>query len=95
MYDLVIQKGTLITSDGPIQADIAVSGERIAAIGHDLTGQETIDASSLLVLPGAVDPHVHLEMPTALTRTSEDWASGTLAAAYGGTTTVIDFVEPK
>jgi dihydropyrimidinase len=95
MYDLVIQKGTLITPDGPIQADLAISGERIAAIGHELTGQETIDASSLLVLPGAVDPHVHLEMPTAVTRTSEDWASGTLAAAYGGTTTVIDFVEPE
>jgi dihydropyrimidinase len=93
--DLVIHGGKLITPEGILEVDLGVSGEKISAIGRGLVAEQIIDACGLLVLPGGVDPHVHLEMPTAVTVTSDDWESGTRAAACGGTTTVIDFVEPK
>ena len=93
-FDLVIKGGLLVSDDQVIQTDLAINGEQIAAVGKDLDGIETIDAAGLLVLPGGVDPHVHLQMPTPTTVTSDDWRTGSLAAACGGTTTVIDFVEP-
>ncbi|MDO9086116.1 MAG: dihydropyrimidinase [Anaerolineaceae bacterium] len=93
-FDLVIHNGTIVSESGSQLADLGIKDGRIAAIGLNLTGKEVIDASGLLVIPGGVDPHVHLNMPTATTITSEDWFSGTLAAAYGGTTTILDFVEP-
>jgi len=93
--DLVIRNGRLVTPQGVFNADVAVCGDKIAMLGENLSGKQEVDASGLLVLPGGVDPHVHLEMPAGDIRTSEDWASGTLAAACGGTTTVIDFVEPE
>lgn len=96
MFDLVIRGGTLISDSGiPLEADLAITGEKIAAIGPNLAGKRTIAADNLLVLPGAVDPHVHLEMPVGATRSSDDWASGSVAAAFGGTTTLIDFVEAQ
>jgi dihydropyrimidinase len=94
MYDLVIRGGTLITPAEAYQADLGLVAGRIAAIGLGLAGREALDAGGLLVLPGGVDPHVHLAMDAGVTITSDDWASGTIAAACGGTTTVIDFVEP-
>lgn len=94
-FDLVIQGGTLVTAADTVQADLAIQGEQIAAVGQGLSGRETIDARGRLVIPGAVDPHVHLQMPTAVTISSDDWETGTVAAACGGTTTVIDFVEPE
>lgn len=94
-FDLVIAGGTLVTPGGASQADVGVRGERIAALGQGLRGARTLDAGGLLVLPGAVDPHVHLAMDAGVTRTSDDWATGTAAAAHGGTTTVIDFIEPE
>ena len=93
-FDLVIHGGQLVTERQVFSADLAIQGERIAAVGQDLRGAQELDASGLLVLPGAVDPHVHLETPVGPTCSSDDWASGTLAAACGGTTTVLDFVEP-
>jgi len=93
-FDTLIRGGTLITPSGPILADLGIAGERIAAIGHDLAGERVIDATGKLVLPGAIDPHVHLQMPAGAVMSSDDWRSGTVAAACGGTTTVIDFVEP-
>jgi dihydropyrimidinase len=93
-FDLVIRKGKLVSESGSQMADLGIKDGKIAAIGLNLVGKETIDATDMLVIPGGVDPHVHLNMPTATTITSEDWYSGTLAAAYGGTTTVLDFVEP-
>jgi len=94
MFDLVIANGTLVTASGSARADLAVVGSQIAAIGIELTGRRTIDATGMLVLPGAVDEHVHLQMPVGELVTSDDFATGTVAAACGGTTTVIDFVEP-
>ncbi|MEA1978358.1 MAG: dihydropyrimidinase [Chloroflexota bacterium] len=92
-FDLVIHDGLLVTSAETFQADLGINAGKIAEIGHKLSGTKMIDASELYVLPGAVDPHVHIEMPVGKTRSSDDWFTGTRAAAHGGTTTVIDFVE--
>jgi dihydropyrimidinase len=94
-FDLVIRNGRLITARENYLADIGISAGMITRIGQNLVGHETIDASGKLVIPGAVDPHVHLEMPAGATTSSDDWQSGTIAAACGGTTTVIDFIEPE
>ncbi len=95
MFETVIRNGTLITADDVFNADLAISGGKIAAIGAHLMGSNQVDATDLYVLPGAIDAHVHLEMPVNQTTTSDDWLTGTIAAACGGTTTVIDFVEPE
>ena len=95
LYDTVIHGGTLVTPGGPVTADLGIVGEQIAAIGQGLSGTQMIDAAGKLVLPGAVDPHVHLQMPAGPVRSSDDFTTGTIAAACGGTTTVIDFVEPE
>jgi dihydropyrimidinase len=95
MLDLVIAHGTVITAEASLTADLGIADGKIAAIGHRLIGRETIDASGKLVLPGAIDEHVHLQMPVGEFASSDDFYSGTVAAACGGTTTVIDFVEPK
>lgn len=93
--DMVISGGTLVTASDTFQADIGIQAGKIVAIGSDLPGAEIVNARGLLVLPGAIDPHVHLEMPTPVATSSDDWFTGTRAAACGGTTTVIDFVEPE
>ncbi|MDZ4160005.1 MAG: dihydropyrimidinase [Anaerolineaceae bacterium] len=95
MYDLVIHDGTLVTSTGLYRADVGIQDGQIASLAPHLSGREQISASGMLVLPGGVDPHVHLEMPVAVTATSDTWETGSRAAAFGGTTTVIDFVEPS
>lgn len=95
MFDLVIANGTLVTAEASGVADLGITGGQIAALGTGLRGAETIDARGLLVLPGAVDEHVHLQMPVGEFCSSDDFASGTVAAAHGGTTTILDFVEPK
>jgi dihydropyrimidinase len=94
MFDLVITNGTLVTAEATMRADLGIRDGEIAAIGRRLTGLETIDAAGMLVLPGAVDEHVHLQMPVGEFTSSDDFYTGTVAAACGGTTTVIDFVEP-
>lgn len=95
LYDLVIHNGKVIDSDSIFIGDLGIDGEKIVAIGQGLSGRKAIDASEKYILPGGVDPHVHLEMPVGATQSSDDWFTGTRAAACGGTTTVIDFVEPK
>jgi dihydropyrimidinase len=95
MFDLVITNGMLVSAEATAQADLGIASGRIAAVGAHLCGAETIDATGKLVLPGAVDEHVHLEMPVGEFASSDDFFTGTVAAAYGGTTTVIDFAEPK
>ena len=94
-FELVIKGGSVITDSEIIETELGISNGKIAAVGNDLKGMQTIDADGLYVLPGGVDPHVHLNMPTATTVTSDDWFTGTKAAACGGTTTIIDFVEPE
>jgi dihydropyrimidinase len=94
MLDVAITNGLLVTAETTTRADLGIAGGRIAAIGTGLAARETIDATGMLVLPGAVDEHVHLEMPVGEFASSDDFYTGTVAAACGGTTTVIDFVEP-
>jgi dihydropyrimidinase len=94
-YDLVIKNGTIITAEATYVADVGISGERIAAIGLGLAGEREIDASGKLVTPGAVDIHVHLQMPIGQFVSADDFYTGTRAAALGGTTTIIDFVEAE
>ncbi|MGC9356266.1 MAG: dihydropyrimidinase [Anaerolineae bacterium] len=94
-FDLVIRSGTLVISGEVVRADIGVRGHTIAALGSELQGHRYLDADGLLVLPGAVDPHVHLQMPAGATTSSDDWETGTIAALCGGTTTLVDFVEPE
>ncbi len=96
-YDLVIKNGTVVTSGETMRIEVAIRAGKIAALGTSLTAREMLDASGLLVLPGGVDPHVHLQYPQGPNRvvSADDWLTGTVAAACGGTTTVIDFVEAR
>jgi dihydropyrimidinase len=93
--DLVIKNGKLVTPSGSFPADVGITGERITALGKGLRGTAELDAAGCYVLPGGIDPHVHLQMPAGGYISADDFASGTIAAALGGTTTVIDFVEPE
>ena len=90
----LIKNGTLITASDTFPADILVEGEIIREIGKDLThpNAEVVDASGKLVMPGGIDPHVHLDLPMFGTVSSDDHYTGHKAAAFGGTTTVMDFV---
>ena len=94
-FALVIKGGLVIEAGGATIADVAVEGERIVAIGESLAGTAEIDAAGCYVIPGAIDPHVHLQMPLAGMVSTDTFRSGTAAAAHGGTTTVVDFVEPQ
>jgi dihydropyrimidinase len=96
-YDLVVTGGLVVTAEQTFVADVAVHGERIAAVGRGLRGRVELDARGLYVLPGAVDGHVHLDDPTFppyAERTADSFAVGTRAAAFGGVTTVVDFAQP-
>ena len=91
---IIIKNGRVVTSSEDFTGDIFVEGETISAIGKDLPhkAEKMIDASGLLVFPGGIDPHVHLEMPFMGTFSSDNYESGTTAALHGGTTMVIDFI---
>ena len=95
LYDLVIRNGTIVTVDELFPADIAVTGETIAAIGHNLHGRRELDAGGNYVIPGGIDIHVHLEMPIGQFKSTDDFFTGTRAAAFGGTTAIVDFVETR
>ena len=90
---LVIRHGSVVTADAVSAADVAIDGEHIAAIGQQLRGRREIDARGRYVLPGGIDGHVHLGMPIGRFTSSDDFYHGTRAAAYGGTTALVDFVE--
>ena len=98
MFDLVIAGGTIVTPTSKFVADVAISGEKIAAVGHGLAAMgaaKVVDATGKYVLPGAIDAHTHLAMPFGGTVSSDDYEAGTRAAACGGTTTVFDYAMPK
>jgi dihydropyrimidinase len=91
---LLIKSGTIITASETFVGDIQVEGERIAAIGTGIeaSGSQVIDATGKLVMPGGIDPHTHFDLPMFDTVSSDDHYTGHKAAAFGGTTTVMDFV---
>ncbi|GAB4055526.1 dihydropyrimidinase [Spirosoma litoris] len=94
---ILIKNGRIITAADDYVADIFIKGETISAIGKNLSVQAdtVIDATGKLVFPGGIDPHVHLAMPFMGTFSSDTHETGTRAALFGGTTTVIDFVLQK
>jgi len=92
----LIKNGHIVTAVDSYTADILIDGETIAMIGKDLSSvvgsvDKTIDATGKLVIPGGVDPHTHMDLPFGGTSSSDDFETGTRAAAFGGTTTIIDF----
>jgi dihydropyrimidinase len=90
----IIKNGTVVTADLTYPADVAIDNGVITAIGPNLKGDKTLDATGCYVMPGGIDPHTHLEMPFMGTYSSDDFESGTRAAVSGGTTMVVDFVLP-
>jgi dihydropyrimidinase len=92
----LIRGGTVVTASDTYQADVLIEDEKIASVGHGFTADTTIDASGKYVIPGGIDVHTHLDMPFGGTVSSDDFFTGHRAAAFGGTTTHIDFaIQPK
>jgi dihydropyrimidinase len=89
----LIKNGRIITATDDYVGDVFIDGEKIHSVGQNLPvkADRTIDAKNRLVIPGAIDPHVHMELPFGGTVSSDDFKSGTIAAAFGGTTSIIDF----
>jgi dihydropyrimidinase len=94
----LIEGGTIVNADGSTEADVLVDGETIAVVGRGLGGSDlaqgverTIDATGKWVIPGAIDVHTHMELPFGGTFAKDTFETGTRAAAFGGTTTIIDF----
>lgn len=91
-FDLVVSGGTVVTAAEQFRADVGITSGRIAAIGANLHGDRTIDASGLLVMPGGVDSHCHIEqLKKSGAADEETWSTGSQAALAGGTTTVVSF----
>jgi len=90
----VIKGGTVVTADLTYKADVKIEGGKIVEIGPNLSGDEVLDAAGCYVMPGGIDPHVHLEMPFMGTYSADDFESGTRAGLAGGTTMVVDFCLP-
>jgi dihydropyrimidinase len=90
---VLIKGGRIVTAVDDYVADVLIEGETIAAVGSSLNGSadRVIDATGKYVIPGAIDPHTHMEMPFGGTVSCDDFTSGTVSAAFGGTTTLIDF----
>jgi dihydropyrimidinase len=101
---ILIKNGTVVSATGADAAEVLVDGEQVAAVlapGCDLAeaaergAERVIDATGLLVIPGGIDAHTHMELPFGGTVSSDDFESGTRAAAWGGTTTIIDFAVQR
>src|ERR1700726_1723459 len=93
-FDTVIRNGTVVTATDTSVADVGIAGDKISAIAAGLPVENAgrvIDAANHLVIPGGIDVHTHLDMPFGGTTSADDFETGTIAAAFGGTTTLIDF----
>jgi dihydropyrimidinase len=90
---VLLKNGLVVTSTGSYVADVFVEGDIIKAVGSGLgmKADESVDATGKYILPGAIDPHTHIDMPFMGTTSSDDWKTGSIAAACGGTTCIIDF----
>jgi dihydropyrimidinase len=93
-FDTLIRGGTIVTATDTYVSDVGIVGGKISAIGLNLPMEgagKVIEARGMLVMPGGIDVHTHLDMPFGGTTSADDFESGTVAAAYGGTTSLIDF----
>ncbi len=93
-FDTVVQNGTVVTATDTYTSDIGITGGKIAAIAKSLPVEgagKLISAEGRMVMPGGIDVHTHLDMPFGGTTSADDFETGTIAAAFGGTTTLIDF----
>src|SRR6202165_920538 len=93
-FDTIIRNGTIVTATDTYAGDIGITNGQIATIGKDLpieNAGKLIDAKGCIVIPGGIDVHTHLDMPFGGTTSADDFETGTRAAAFGGTTTLIDF----
>jgi dihydropyrimidinase len=94
MASLLIQNGTIVNADSTVKADLLIEGAVIKEVRARIptsAAETVVDASGLLVLPGGIDAHTHLDMPFGGTYSADDFETGTRAAAIGGTTTIVDF----
>ena len=93
-FDTIIRNGSVVTATDTFVADVAISDGKVSAIGSNLPAEnasDLIDAAGKLVMPGGIDVHTHLDMPFGGTTSADDFETGTRAALFGGTTTLIDF----
>jgi dihydropyrimidinase len=89
-FDTLIQGGTVVTASDTYKSDVGIKDGRITAIGASLppeSAKQVLNASGMMVIPGGIDVHTHLDMPFGGTVSADDFESGTIAAAHGGTTT--------
>ena len=93
MGKTLITNGTIVTAADTYKADVLIDGEKVAMIGKALkvAGAKRIDATGKYVIPGGIDVHTHMELPFGGTFASDDFYTGTVAAAFGGTTSIVDF----
>src|SRR5213082_3473013 len=93
-FDTVIRNATVVTATDTYRADVGITGDRVSAIAAQLPTENSgrvTDATGLLLIPGGIDVHTHLDMPFGGTCSSDDFETGTIAAAFGGTTSLVDF----
>ena len=95
--NILIKNGTIVSSETIIKSDLLIEGGKITRIEKDINfkADKEIDANGFYVFSGAIDPHVHMHLPTPAGYSSDDFYTGTKAALIGGTTTIIDFVTPQ
>lgn len=94
---ILVKNGIIVNSSKTVAADVLIVDGGVSAVGHGLPSGEAervINAEGMYLLPGGVDPHVHLHLPSTAGYSSDDFQTGSTAALFGGTTTVIDFVTP-
>ena len=95
MNDLLIKNGLVFLKGKWVKANLAVLGEKISYIGeNEVEAKEVLDVEGLKVLPGLIDPHVHFELNCGRVTSCDDFYSGSVCAAYGGVTTIVDFLDP-
>src|SRR6202162_3028930 len=93
-FDTIIRNGTIVTATDTYAGDIGITNGQVVPIGKELpmdNAAKILDAQGCLVIPGGIDVHTHLDMPFGGTTSADDFETGTIAAAFGGTTTLIDF----